>query len=207
MSEHHLFYIHGFNSSPQSAKAQVLASFLQEQSHHLKQPIHYHVPALPYDPQRAMALLDEAVNECLTGPQAGTVGLVGSSLGGFFGTWITEKYDVPMALINPAVRPHILLEDYLGENENVHTGEKYVFTEAHIHQFKALDIDPLTKIERYYLLTQTGDETLDYRQGVEKYQGCKQDIREGGNHGFDDFVHVLPDIMRFLDLWLEVPID
>lgn len=187
----HLFYIHGFNSSPQSAKARVLGDAVQGHAR-----IRYHVPALPYDPQQAIAILRQAIETCL--PEQ--VGLVGSSMGGFYGTCMAEQYDLPLVLINPAVRPYELLKDYLGENHNIYTGEKYIFTEEHIRQLQALDVDPITRPERYLLLTQTGDEVLDYRQGVEKYAGCRQIVEPGGSHGFDHFEQHIATIFAFFGI-------
>lgn len=187
----HLFYIHGFNSSPLSAKARLLGDAVRSHGH-----VRYHVPTLPYDPQKAVAILADAIEQCL--PEA--VGLVGSSLGGFYGTWAAEKYDLPLVLINPAVRPYQLLKDYLGENENIYTGEKYSFTEAHIQCLKALDVEPVTRHSRYLLLTQTGDEVLDYRQAVAKYAGCRQIVEPGGSHGFDGFERHLDTLFAFFGI-------
>ncbi len=187
----HLFYIHGFNSSPRSAKACQLGDAMKALP-----GVHYHVPALPYDPARAIRILEDAIQHCLPEP----VGLVGSSMGGFYGTCMAEKFDLPLVLINPAVRPYELLKDHLGENENIYTGEKYIFTEQHIHLLQQMDIDPITRPERYLLMTQTADEVLDYRQGVEKYAGCRQIVEQGGSHGFDNFEHHIPTIFSFFGI-------
>ena len=187
----HLFYIHGFNSSPQSAKARILQQAIQGND-----TVQFHVPGLPYDPQRSIDILSNAVQACQDGP----IGLVGSSLGGFYGTWLAEKFDLPLVLINPAVRPHELLKDFLGENENIYTGEKYLFTEQHIAMLKQLDINPITKPERYLLLTQTADEVLDYQQGVEKYASSEQIVEQGGSHGFDGFEHHIKTIFEFFGI-------
>jgi len=186
----HLFYIHGFNSSPQSAKARLLGEAVRANAR-----IRYHVPGLPYDPRCAITILENAIEKCLPD----SIGLVGSSMGGFYGTWVAEKYNLPLVLINPAVRPYELLKGYLGENENIYTGEKYVFTEQHIQQLEQLDVEP-TRPERYLLLTQTGDEVLDYHQGVEKYAGCRQIVEQGGSHGFDGFERHLKTIFEFFGI-------
>ena len=196
MSARHLFYIHGFNSSPKSAKARLLADYLAANQATLQPNIQYHVPALPYDPQLISQILDQAVQACLPAP----VALVGSSMGGFYGTWIAEKYGLPLVLINPAVRPYELLVDYLGENENIYPGEKYIFSEHHIDELKALEVEPISRPERYLLLAQTGDETLDYQQAVAKYRHCRQKIIAGGSHGFEQFENEIPAIMDFLQL-------
>ncbi|PIE41748.1 MAG: esterase YqiA [Gammaproteobacteria bacterium] len=196
MSARHLFYIHGFNSSPQSAKARLLANYLETHASELVADIQFHVPQLPYSPDKGIQILEQAVQGCLPEP----VLLVGSSMGGFYGTYIAEKYDLPLVLVNPAVKPYELLQDYLGENENIYTGEKYTFTREHIQTLKKLDVTPITKPQRYYLLTQTADEVLDYQQGVEKYQGAQQIIQQGGSHGFDGFENEIAGIMQFLRL-------
>jgi predicted esterase YcpF (UPF0227 family) len=119
-------------------------------------------------------------------------------MGGYMGTYLAEKYELPLALINPAVRPYELLQDYLGEVTNDYTGEKYVFTQEHMQIIKAFEIEPITKPERYLLLTQIRDEVLDYKLGVEKYAGCKQIVEQGGNHAFENFEQHLSLILEFL---------
>jgi predicted esterase YcpF (UPF0227 family) len=192
MSERfHLFYIHGFNSSPQSAKARLLQQAVANMPW-----VQLHVPALPYDPNQSITILRAEIESCLPEP----IGLVGSSMGGFYGTWLAQQYDLPIVLINPAVKPYELLQDYLGMNENVYTGERYEFTQQHINDLRGLDVNAITRPQRYMLLTQTADEVLDYQQGVEKYAGCKQIIEPGGSHGFDGFEHHLPAIFEFFTI-------
>lgn len=187
----HLFYVHGFNSSPLSAKARVLGDYVA--THHPE--VCYHVPALPYDPERAIDILCETIEQCLPAP----VKLLGSSLGGFYGTYAAERYQLPLVLVNPAVRPFDLLQNHLGEQTNIYTGERYVFTEHHIEVLRRLDVD-VTQPERYLLLTQTGDETLDYREGVAKFQASPQVVEQGGSHGFDGFERHLSSIMKFFGI-------
>lgn len=196
--QRHLFYIHGFNSSPQSKKACLIAEYLRGSAYGSVYNVDYHVPELSYSPSQAVVTLEQAVEACLHSAGEFEIGLIGSSMGGFYGTWIAEKYGLPLVLVNPAIRPHILLKDYLGENENIYTGEKYTFTQESIDELKQLDVDPLTKPERYLLLTQQGDEVLDYREGVEKYHSSRQIVQPEGSHGFDEFETQLPEIMAFL---------
>jgi len=186
----HFFYIHGFNSSPQSAKATLTKDYLNDQ----KLIAQYHVPTLPYAPDQAIERLESAITDCLPD----NVALIGSSLGGYYGTWIAEKYQLPLVLVNPAVKPYELLAHYLGENTNIYTGEKYTFTENNVQQLKALNIRTLTDPERYLLVTQTGDEVLDYRQAIEKFHTSRHIIQLGGSHGFDHFETILPDLIDFL---------
>ncbi|CBL46472.1 Predicted esterase [gamma proteobacterium HdN1] len=184
----HIFYIHGFNSSPQSAKAQVMGRFLAQHYPDYR----YHVPELPFSPEGAVDILCRAIEPCL--PE--TVYLLGSSMGGFYGTYAAERYGLPLAMINPAVNPDVLVQLFMGEQINDYTGERYTFTPEHVDIFRSLSPE-ITQPARYLLLTQTGDETLDYREGIERYRNSPQIVEQGGSHGFDNFEEHLPGIMEF----------
>ena len=55
----------------------------------------------------------------------------------------------------------------------------------------------ITRPERYYLLAETGDEVLDYREAVALFTGARQTVLEGGDHGFSRFSEYLPAILAF----------
>ncbi len=78
-----IVYIHGFNSSPSSHKS----NQLRERLAALGRESEFACPALPHWPQDAMALLEREV----AGVPAEKITLVGSSLGGFYATYLTEK--------------------------------------------------------------------------------------------------------------------
>ncbi len=123
--------------------------------------------------------------------------LIGSSLGGYYATFLAEKHGLKAVLINPAVLPDRDLEQFLGPQRNLYTGEPYELTPAHLAEMRALSVPRITRPERYYLLVQTGDEVLDYREAVRYYAGAKQCVIEGGDHGFHDFEREIPEILRF----------
>ena len=181
-----LIYIHGFNSSPESFKARLVG----ERMRGLGRIREYQVPNLPHHPAEAMALLRDTVERH---PQAA---LIGSSLGGFYATWLAEHYALRAVLVNPAVRPWTLLGQYLGQQQNLYTGTRYELTTQHIDELRALDVDVITP-ERYLLLTRTGDEVLDYREGVARYHGARQQVIPGGDHGFGDFGDYLDGALDF----------
>jgi hypothetical protein len=52
--------------------------------------------------------------------------------------------------------------------------------------------------DKIMLLAQTGDETLNYKDAVNKYAASLQVVEEGGNHRFKDFDKQLPNIIKFL---------
>src|SRR5690606_15490663 len=77
-----------------------------------------------------------------------------------------------------------------------HTDDSYRLHAAHIDEIIAADV-PVTRKSNYWLLVQTGDETLDYRQAVQKYAGCKQTVEQGGDHAFQGFERYLQDCIEF----------
>lgn len=181
-----LIYIHGFNSSPASAKAQLVQARMAA----LGQGAHFLAPAMPHSPAQAATLLDSLAERH---PGAA---LVGSSLGGYYATWIAEKHGARAALLNPAVRPYDLLGAHVGEQQNLYTGERYEFTARHVDELRALEVATITPA-RYLLLAATGDEVLDYHLAVARYRGCRQIVIEGGDHGLSAFADYVDTVLDF----------
>jgi predicted esterase YcpF (UPF0227 family) len=186
-----IFYLHGFRSAPASEKARLLARRMAERG----LAGEFWCGQLPVSPRAAIALVESALAECRAVPT-----LIGSSLGGYYATYLAEKHDLRAVLINPAVIAHLSLVQYLGPQTNVYTGETFEFTERHIDELRQLEVPRLAKPERFWLLAETGDEVLDYRQAVEKYAGARQTVFEGGNHSFIHFPEFLDPIIEFAGL-------
>ena len=121
---------------------------------------------------------------------------VGSSLGGFYATYMAEKHGARAVLINPAIDPHVGLRAYLGSQKNLHTGEPYELTEAYLKAWQDLYVQRVTP-SRYLLLVETGDEVLDYRRAIERYAGAQQVVIPGGDHSLQSFAQHLPRIVDF----------
>ena len=187
-----LIYLHGFNSSPQAAKAKAVLRYLQKNSF----AAHFVVPWVPPQPLQAMDYLLNLLEEL--GPQQ--VRLIGSSLGGFYAAYLSQQFGVPSVLINPVVRPDELMSHYLGEHQNPYSGESYCLNAQHMGEFRDLNVEHLTEPEKILLMVQKGDETLDYRRAVAQYNASAQIVEEGGDHHFQGFERHLPHILEFLDL-------
>ena len=181
-----LIYIHGFNSSPASAKAQLLKARLEA----LGRGAEFAAPALPHSPAQAAAMLDALAARH---PDAA---LVGSSLGGYYATYLAEKHGMRAVLLNPVVRPYELLSPLIGRQKRFHTGEEYDFTTQNVAELRALEVEHITPA-RYLLVVAKGDEMLDYRRAVERYRGCRQIVIEGSDHGISDFADYLETVLEY----------
>ncbi len=188
-----LIYLHGFNSSPLSQKAQIMVQYCQQ----YRPDIRVVVPQLPSFPESAAETIKNVFSQYSPEYQ---IGIIGSSLGGYFSVWVNRMFHCRTVVVNPAVKPYELLSDYLGEQENPYTNEHYVLEEKHIDELRALDVPELDDPEDFWLLQQTGDEVLDYRQAVAKFEKSKCTVEEGGNHSFIDFERYAADIIDFLKL-------
>ena len=183
-----IIYLHGFNSSPASHKAQVLKRDLEGRGLGGR----FACPALPDTPAEAIRVVEAAIE----GRSPDRVTFVGSSLGGFYATWLAEELGCRAVLINPAITPHIGLQAYLGTQKNLHTGEPYELTRAHLEGWRRLLVERIDP-ERYLLLLETGDEVLDWREAARKYEGARMVIRQGGDHSLQCFAEMIPRILRF----------
>jgi len=203
-----LIYIHGFISSPKSAKAQLLSKAMCE----LGREVEFSAPQLPLDPEQAIRKLEALIETNQQQKNTPGITLVGSSLGGYYAIWLANKYNLKAVLVNPSVRPYDSLKAHLGEVENIYTGEKFTFEESHIEVLNSFDVKAPGKPENYYLMVQSGDEVLDYHQALEKFslsesvdrgeigEGVKFEVQEGGSHGFDKFEKMIPGILQFLGI-------
>lgn len=183
----HILYIHGFLSSPQSAKAQQMLAFAAE-----RQDLQLMLPALPVDPGTALAILEQCIASAPKLPV-----LIGSSLGGFYANILAARHGLRAVLINPAVHPHKLLSAYVGEQRNYHTGVASEVKPEHFRLLELLEVAPQHP-EKLWVLLETGDETLDYRQAEQFYSACKVDVSPGGSHSYEGFAEKLPAIVEFL---------
>lgn len=182
-----IIYLHGLNSSPLSSKGVALTDYCVQRSIGCVAPQLHHRPGLAVEQIEKLLETD------------GEHVLVGSSMGGYYATWFCEKTPQARAvLINPAVRLADKLEGHVGEEqENYHTGERYVFEAAHLEEFRALQVEKIACPEKYLLLAQKGDELLDWREAGNLYAGAEQIIEDGGDHSFVGFHRYLGRIIEF----------
>lgn len=183
-----LLYLHGFTSGPLSHKARALKARIEETG----RGDAFVCPQLPPSPRAAIALA-----EGIIAARPGPLALVGSSLGGYYATYLAERHGCRAVLVNPAVVAHLQLADYVGTHRNLYTGEEFEFTPAHIEELRAIEVPALSRPENFWVLLETGDETLDYRQAVARYRGARQTVLEGGDHSFTRWDACLDAVIDF----------
>jgi uncharacterized protein len=186
-----ILYLHGLNSDPASEKARAMGVAIAALP-----PVgrpEYVVPKLHHRPATAMRSVKAWIDERNPAPLT----LIGSSLGGFYATWLAERYRAKAVLINPSVRPYADLGRYLGAQRNLYTGEEYELTREHFAELAALRVERITDPGRYLLLTQSGDEVLDWREASAYFGGAWQFVQGGGDHAFQGFEAHIPAILRF----------
>jgi len=186
-----IIYIHGFLSAPLSQKAQSTKKWLQE--HHAE--INFICPQLSSYPAQALEKLYEVLEE----EKDDEVFAIGSSLGGFWATYLLENQLIEKAvLVNPGVMPQGRFHEFIGKKlRSYYTEDVYELTRQHLDDLASCDIGSITQYQNYWLMVQKGDETLDYRLAIEKYKGCRQLVEEGGSHTFEGYENWLPDIYKF----------
>jgi len=189
-----IVYLHGFRSSPASAKARQLVDAVAALPADLRPVLH--VPTLSGGPATDVAATLAWIEANVADPQV-QLTLVGSSLGGFYATHLAERVGARAVLVNPAIRPYDDLRPYVGPQVNLYTGKTFIVTEAHFDELRAMAIDRITRPDRYWLMVQAGDEQLDYREAVAFFAGAFQLVEGGGDHGFQRFEAQIAPLLRF----------
>lgn len=188
-----ILYLHGFRSSPLSFKSRLIEARLKT----LGMSDAWHCPALPVSPRDAIALAEQTVAAAKAGGDDSEVTVIGSSLGGYYATWLAEQHGWRAVLLNPATVPQDDLQHYLGEQPLWHGGGSILVEPRHLDELRALKVASVTRPDRYYLLAATGDEVLDYRDMLAKYAGASIVLIDGGDHAISDFPVYLDGVLAF----------
>jgi len=189
----HLLYLHGFRSSPQSAKAQKMATWMQADHPEAT----WWCPQLPASPR-------QAIDDLLLGVADWPVqrmAVVGSSLGGFYAAWLAQHLGCPAVLINPAVHPSRDLVKYIGEQTAWHDPTQSIFFDAtYVQELQVLEAQAPSAHPNTLALIAKGDELLDWREMLARHQAGRVHLIEGSDHALSDFDLYKAEILEFLHL-------
>ena len=181
-----IIYIHGFGGSGNGSKAKVFREYFKSIGED------FIAPSLPYNPKLAIDTLEELVKS-----YKGEVYLIGSSLGGFYASWLSSMCEVKkVVLINPATKPYQTLKRALGDAPNFYDNTTFSWNDEHIKILEKLETGEFDN-SKFMVLLQKGDELLDYKDALKKYDGCRVEVEDGGSHSFYGVERHFENIRRF----------
>ncbi len=176
-----LLYIHGFRSTTKSYKSLLFKKYFKDNLIVCDHPVKAGL-AVKYMER----LMDKNT----------ITGIIASSLGGFYATYLSEKYSLKTVLINPSVIPYETTRIYLGKNTTF-DNENFIWEESDLKNLSKIAIKKPTA-KNYLLFLQTGDDVLDYKVALNFYKGSKIILENGGSHTFDNIDKYLSEIENFL---------
>ena len=186
-----ILYFHGFKSSSSSTKAQNLKKFIEKN----KKKTKIIIPDLEDNFQNAFNQIENLVK--LSGSN---IIFMGSSLGGYYASYFSQKLNKKAVLINPAIPPLKDFEIHLGENKNYSNGNKFNITNKDIDFIRSLNHKKLPTPRDIMVLLESGDEILKYNESVSYFSGANIDIIFGGDHSYSSFKSKFVKIQKFLDI-------
>ena len=197
----HLLYLHGFRSSPQSTKAQLTQRWVEQHA----PGVTWCSPALPPSPRQACELILSLTADWPTASMA----VIGSSLGGFYASWLSRRRGCRAVVINPSVQPARSLAGYIGTHPMWHDPSQHVyFAPKFVDELRTLQLDlptdqppgPIGHPELLLAVLGTHDELLPFMEMRERYAACALRVVPGGDHALSEFDTLLPEVMGFLGL-------
>lgn len=186
-----ILYIHGFSSSGNATKANILRKHFGESK--------VIAPTLPVNPIENLELLDDIIDA-----YENKIFVIGSSLGGFYANYLQKKHNLPCLLLNPSVQPHITLKIRIGLGVHFRQGtnEKFELTEKHIEIFKEL-FDEVNCFKAnpklLNIIICKNDDLLDHSKTLELLKEANSvKVLKTGGHTMTNFESQIPYIKRLI---------
>ena len=179
-------YIHGFGGSGEGVKARLVRGYFKS----INKP--FIAPSLSYVPELAIGTLEELIESY------SDVTLIGSSLGGYYSIYLSQKYNIRAALLNPSIHPTITLKNSIGDAPSFYDDSSFKWSDTHIKMLQKFKTKA-TKQELIMLLVQKGDDLLDYSEAVEYLPNSHMIVEDGGSHSFEGIEKQFKNIVEFLD--------
>ncbi len=187
-----ILYLHGFRSSPQSAKANTLAQAISDRGFSDQ----WICPQLPASPGAAIDLCNNLIQQQAQDPAS--IVVIGSSLGGYYAGHLAHQWGCRALLLNPVINAARDLATQVGTHRQYHAEAPFVFLPEHVDELAALHFPRPHSGNRHFLIASTGDEVLDWKEMAAWYAGCRSRIINGSDHGISDFQRWLPEVMQFI---------
>lgn len=209
-----LIYIHGLDSDANSTKGLLLEKYCER--HH--PDITVLRPDLNKSPaqvrEQLLSLIDRLNDSKDQQTGSSNTVLIGSSLGGYFSTLISNQIGCPALLLNPSTQPHVTLQrfsdntvsnkdnsDALSDNNVLHTtAGGWRIMPLDLQWFADHQISQVTYPNKVAVLLKEGDELLNSELSQTFYQGqgASVTVQPDGDHRFSDFGEQLPMVIEML---------
>lgn len=185
-----VIYLHGFASIGESPKSQSLRDALSE-----------HVvlaPDLPVNPSEVIQKVNDLVRNVKSWPLV----FVGTSLGGFWANYFSQKYDAPCVLVNPALTPSKTLYEWVGKSaKNYSTGQSVEVTLTDIEHFSNCEKE-INRDQNGYLIhlfAAKDDEVISYLDVLTQIRYTNSTlVTEDGGHRFESHWSTVVDKVKDL---------
>ena len=207
-----IIYIHGLDSDANSTKGLLLEDYCDKHYPEIK----VYRPDLNSAPKQVFEQLVKSVIEL--NKEDKTV-LVGSSLGGYFSTLVSNHTGCPALLLNPSTQPHVTLqrfanelllesvEDKILDNHILHTtAGGWNITPADLQWFANHQLVSIDYPHKIAVVLKKGDGLLNAELSKDFYQshGATVTVQTGGDHRFTDFSEQLPMVISTLQRLLSI---
>ena len=186
-----ILYFHGFASSSNSNKAKILKKCISKN--------YKNAEIIIPDIDNNFKLAVNQIHDLIDNAKHPIV-FIGSSLGGYYASYFSSKFKTKSVLINPAIPPLKDFEMYLGENENYSTGEKFIITPEDIRYIRKMSYKKYANAKNTYVLLESGDEVLNYKEAAKYFSGSYLDIIYGGSHSYESLDEKLKNIVNFIEI-------
>ena len=211
-----IIYIHGLDSDANSTKGLLLERYCQ-QYHPDINVLRPDLNKSPAQVFKQLVCLIESLNSNEnkgignindTSISKNTV-LIGSSLGGYFSTLVSNHIGCPALLLNPSTQPHMTLQRFSDDNlldsnnspltdKVLHqTAGGWSITQSDLQWFADHQLAKVNYPEKIAVFIKEGDELLNPELSKAFYQkqGSVVTLQAGGDHRFSDFDKQLPNII------------
>ena len=187
-----ILYFHGFASSSKSDKVEILKKFFSNEITKAK----IIAPDLSNNFSETISQIEKLIEKY----SKFEIGLMGSSLGGYYASYFATKLKAKAVLINPAIYPLEGFEIYLGKNKNFSTGEEFYITDEDIKYLRTISYKEYKNQRNTLILLESNDEVLSYKKTCSYYYGSYFDITFGGDHSYTSLSKKLNKIKNFLNI-------
>lgn len=188
-----VLYVHGFKSSSRANKSELTKQYIRDYEVDLA----FDAMDLPNTVKAAFEEMSDMIEKYKNSGMKVT--LIGSSMGGFLSMYLSAKYDIKAALINPCVYPWMFFNRVMGKQVNPYTGDEFEVTENHVAEARKIADSYELKMSNLALYLQRGDKVLDFSDALALLgRSALVHVEDGGSHTFDNYDSCIPEIIRFL---------